>query len=84
MIVSKRTERAPITHVIERSSGPTGDGARLYSMSLPNRPPRDSEGKLAEAVDAKALPLQSARVISMCAMPASSNTDPAGAKPARA
>ena len=84
MIVSKRTERAPITHVIERCLGPTGDGARLYSESLPNRPPRDSEGKLVEAVDAKALPLQSARVISMCAMPASSNTDPAGAKPARA
>ena len=84
MIVSERTERSPITNVIERSLGPTGEGARLCSESLPNWPPCDSEGELVEAVDAKALALQSARVISMCAMPASSNTDPAGAKPARA
>ena len=84
VIVTERTAHSPITHVVERSFGPTGDVALLRSASLPNWPPRDSEGELVEAVDAQSLPAQSARVISMCAMPASSNTDPAGAKPARA
>ncbi|MEP7100518.1 MAG: NRDE family protein [Burkholderiales bacterium] len=81
VVITERSERQPITHVLERSFNWSGAVALLRSSSMRNWPPRDSEGDLVEVIDGAD---QSARVISMCAMPASSNTGPAGTKPARA
>ena len=84
LVITERTAAGPITHVIERSFRANGAIALLRLSSLPGWPPRDSEGERVEAVERTALPGQSARVISTCAMPASSNTGPAGTNPARA
>lgn len=84
VVITERTARASLTHVIERSFNATGAVALLRSSSLSDWPPGDCEGELVEVVERAPPPVQSARVISTCAMPASSNTGPIGTKPARA
>lgn len=51
VVITERSERQPMTHVLERTFNSSGRVALLRSSSMRNWPPRDSEGALAELLD---------------------------------
>jgi uncharacterized protein with NRDE domain len=92
LVITERVNRHFVTHVIERSFTAQGGQTLQRRARLDHWPPRAGSGQAMQggavsesALDESAIgTTQSARSISMCGMPASSNSAPRGEKPARA